>query len=299
MSVVGEKLDVAILGSGNIGCDLLAKVIKSPFLNCALFVGRRENSPGISFARGLKAPVSCNSTDAIIDRHKEFDVVINASTAKVARQYASTFENLKLRQLDVTPSALGAACVPIINGDEMLFRNYVNFVSCGAQATLPIIHALKRAECVFNMVEVIVSASSDTIGLGTRENIDEYLLSTERAIKTFSNALQTKAILNIANSEAPPNMKVTILVKLESYDLAQIKNSIDAIMSKIHMSIMRTYRIVLGPDIDNGRLVISIEIVGAGDFLPKYAGNLDIITRNAIYYAECIAQMNMVRQLCA
>lgn len=298
MSIVGKQLGIAILGSGNIGCDLLVKTIKSPFLKCVLFVGRRKNSPGLGFANSLNITTSSGGADDIIRNKSDIDLIINASTASVASQYAPVFQKLKLRQLDLTPSGLGSACIPVINGNELLFKDHVNFVSCGAQAILPIVHALKKIDCIFNMVEVIVSASSDSIGLGTRENIDEYLLSTESVLRKFAFTKHAKAILNISSSSPPVNMRVTLMAKLNEYNLLEIEKSIQAIISKIHMSIMRTYQVVFGPVLDNDRLVFSIEIMGAGDYLPKHAGNLDIITRNAIYFAECIAHMNSVKYQC-
>ncbi|MEO5804396.1 MAG: acetaldehyde dehydrogenase (acetylating) [Verrucomicrobiota bacterium] len=284
-----KKTRVAILGTGNIGTDLLVKVLRSPWLECRLFAGRNLSSPGMMKADQLGVPVSSKSIQAIVERRDELDLVFDATSAEDHVRHAKVFRELGLLAIDLTPAKIGKMCVPAVNLEECLQSDNVNMVSCGGQASVPIAFAIAQANKDIEYIETVSSIASRSAGPGTRINLDEYLGTTEEAIQKFSACTFSKAILNLNPAQPCVHMQTTIFAKMPHPDLEKTRETVRAIVKKIQ-EYVPGFQMILEPMIENGRLAVMIRVEGAGDYLPKYAGNLDIINCAAIAMAEAYAQ---------
>ena len=289
MSGHNQRLPVAILGSGNIGTDLLLKIQRSPYLECKLFVGRNLGSPGLTTASALGVPISDKSISAIVDNPDCCEIVFDATSARDHLKHWPLLQRLGKRVIDLTPSRVGKMCIPAVNLEECLEEQNVNMVTCGGQASVPLAHVIGKTQDNVEYVEVVSSISSRSAGPATRINIDEYIETTETAVRHFSGAKRSKAIL-ILNPAVPCiDMQTTIFAKVAEPRIELLKMAVDSMVAKIR-EYVPGYQIILGPIIQNGRIVIMIRVQGLGDYLPKYAGNLDIINCAAIAMAEAYAQ---------
>jgi acetaldehyde dehydrogenase (acetylating) len=285
----GEPLKVAILGSGNIGTDLLIKIQRSPWLDCKLFIGRNLSSPGLTTASALGVPISDKSIDAILDNPDCCEVVFDATSARDHLRHWPLLEALGKKVIDLTPSRAGKMCIPAVNLEQCLAEPNVNMITCGGQASVPLAHLIGKTQEQVEYVEVVSSISSRSAGPATRINIDEYIEATETALRTFSGAARAKAIL-ILNPAVPCiDMQTTIFAKVAEPRIELLKMAVDAMVARIR-EYVPGYQIILGPILENGRIVIMIRVQGLGDYLPRYAGNLDIINCAAIAMAEAYAQ---------
>jgi acetaldehyde dehydrogenase len=288
------KLKVAIIGSGNIGTDLLIKALRSPYLEMGPFIGRNLSSPGIAKAQSLGVTVSAESI-GYLERHPECcDMVFDATSAKDHRIHAPILERLGKVVIDMTPAKIGAMCVPAINMAECLDLKNVNMVTCGGQASTPIAYALGQTQDDIDYIEVVSSIASRSAGPATRQNLDEYIHTTEQAIKHFSGARRTKAILNLNPAQPCINMQTTVFAKVADPDLDRLKPVLDRIVAHVQQYVPG-YEILVGPTVENGRIAVMVRVRGLGDYLPAYAGNLDIINCAAIATAEEYAK-NASRQ---
>jgi acetaldehyde dehydrogenase (acetylating) len=283
-----KKLRVAILGSGNIGTDLLVKAMRSPLLECTAFIGRNLSSPGMVKAQSLGVPLSAESIRYIEKNPDCCDLVFDATSAKDHLVHAPILEKLGKVVVDLTPAKIGALCVPAVNMDECLDYKNVNMITCGGQASIPIAYALGKSQPPIDYIEVISSIASRSAGPATRINLDEYIHTTEMGIKKFSKASRSKAILNLNPAQPCINMQTTVFAKVDNPDLEKLKPELDRIVSKIK-AYVPGYEVIVGPTIENGRIVVMVRVRGLGDYLPAYAGNLDIINCAAIAMAEKFA----------
>ena len=290
MTDAPTKLKVAILGSGNIGSDLLAKVQRSQQLECTLFIGRSLSSPGIARAGAEGVPVSDKSVDAIIDDPDVCDLVFDATSALAHLKHAPILERLGKLVVDLTPSNIGAMCVPAVNLEECLALPNVNMVTCGGQATVPIAHVIGQVHGVVPYIEVISQIASRSAGPATRINLDEYIENTERAVRAFSGCEKSKAILNLNPALPPVDMQSTVFAKTASPNIEALTPAVEAMVAKIQ-EYVPGYEIIVPPTMENGRIVIMVRVTGRGDYLPSYAGNLDIINCAAIAVAEGHAKL--------
>jgi acetaldehyde dehydrogenase (acetylating) len=288
-----SKLKVAVLGSGNIGTDLLIKALRSPVLECTVFIGRSLTSAGMSKAQSLGVPVSAESIGYIERNPDCCDLVFDATSAKDHLIHASILKKLGKQVIDLTPAKVGPMCVPAVNISEMLGESNVNMVTCGGQASIPVAHAIGKTHSNIDYIEVISSIASRSAGPATRINLDEYIHTTESGIKAFSGASRTKAILNLNPAQPCINMQTTILAKVEKPDLAALKPALDDLIKRIQKYVPG-YELLVGPTIENGRIAVMVRVRGLGDYLPAYAGNLDIINCAAIATAEEIARNQSV-----
>jgi acetaldehyde dehydrogenase (acetylating) len=287
-----EPLRVAILGSGNIGTDLLLKIQRSPWLDCKLFIGRNLSSPGLTTASALGVPISDKSVEAILENPDCCDVVFDATSARDHLRHWPLLRTLGKRVIDLTPSRAGKMCIPAVNLEECLAEQNVNMVTCGGQASVPLAHLIGKTQEDVDYVEVVSSISSRSAGPATRINIDEYIETTESAIRSFSGAKRSKAIL-ILNPAVPCiDMQTTIFAKVAEPRMDLLKMAVDSMVARIRKYVPG-YQVILGPILENGRIVIMIRVQGLGDYLPKYAGNLDIINCAAVAMAEAYAQNSM------
>lgn len=280
-----KKLRVAILGSGNIGTDLLIKIQRSKFLECVLFVGRNLSSPGMAKAIAMGVKVSDESINAIVKNPDLVDLVFDATSAKDAKIHWDILDKLGKTVVDMTPAKLGVFCIPAVNLDEVIEHRNVNMITCGGQASIPIAHVIGKTQKNVEYIEVVSSIASRSAGPATRLNLDEYVDTTENGIKHFSNVSRTKAILNLNPADPCIDMQTTIFAQVENPDMDYLNKEIDIMIKKIQ-EYVPGYSLLIPPVFENGRIVIMVKAQGLGDYLPKYAGNLDIINCAAIAVAE-------------
>ena len=284
-----DRLKVAILGTGNIGTDLLVKVMRSELLQCRLFAGRNLSSPGMLKANQLGVPVSAQSIQAIVDHRAELELVFDATSAQDHFRHAPILRELGLLAVDLTPSKVGKLCVPAVNLEECLQETNVNMVSCGGQASIPLAHAIAQANPEIEYLETISSIASRSAGPATRINLDEYLQTTENALQYFSHATRTKAILNLNPAQPCVHMQTTLLAHIPKPDLERTRQTVTDMVIRLQKYIPG-YQLIVGPLIEGDRLAVMVRVDGRGDYLPRYAGNLDIINCAAIAAAEAYAR---------
>lgn len=292
MNKISSKLNVAILGSGNIGTDLLIKVLRSPYLKCTAFIGRNFNSSGMRKALELGVNVSSDSIRYIVKYPDCCDLVFDATSASSHLEHEPILKSLKKRIIDLTPAKLGLMCIPSVNLSESLAEFNVNMITCGGQASIPVAYSIGQTQKHIEYIEVVSTIASRSAGPATRQNLDEYIKTTEEGIKQFSGAKQSKAILNLNPAEPCVNMQTTIFAKIKDPDLSSLKDFLGKIVRKIQIYVPG-YELILGPIIENNRIVVMIRVKGLGDYLPQYAGNLDIINCAAIAMAEEYAKSFM------
>lgn len=280
-----RKLKVAILGSGNIGTDLLVKVLRSPHFECGAFIGRSLASPGMVKAQELGVPVSADSINYIEKNPDCCDIVFDATSAKDHDVHDPILQKLGKRVIDLTPAKRGVMCIPSVNMQECLSATNVNMITCGGQASIPVAYAIGKTQKDLDYIEVISSIASRSAGPATRRNLDEYIHTTEEGLRTFSRAARTKAILNLNPAQPCINMQTTIFAKCENPDIEKLKPVLAGIVENIKRYVPG-YEVILGPIVENGRIAVMVRVKGLGDYLPAYAGNLDIINCAAIAMAE-------------
>jgi acetaldehyde dehydrogenase len=277
--------NVAILGSGNIGLDLLYKTLKSNKLNLVLFVGRSENSKGIAIAKSLGITTSIESIDGIKHYLNDIDLIFDATNAESHRSSQHIFEQYGKLVVDLTPSRVGEPCIPIINLKESLSKKNISLVTCGGQASIPLLYEISNVTRGIKYIELAATISSDSAGMGTRENIDEYTVTTEKAIESFTGVENIKSILSLNPAIPQITMRNTVYIEVDNYDKELLTSVIKSTVNKVR-TYVPGYYIASGPFFSEGLITITIEVQGAGDYLPKYSGNLDIITSAAIEIAE-------------
>ena len=285
------KTRVAILGTGNIGTDLLIKVMRSEDLECTLFVGRNFRSDGMQKASNLGVNISDRGLDGIVAQASDIDIVFDATSAAAHFEHWPVLEKLGKTVIDMTPAKIGDLCVPAINSDQILrsgARN-INMLTCGGQASVPIANAIAAVQDDIDYIEVASSISSRSAGPATRANLDEYIETTEQALIKFSGAKQAKAILILNPARPPIDMQTTIYAKIRNPDLAAIRASVDKMMERI-VAYVPGYQLIVPPTVEGGKIMTTVKVLGNGDYLPRYAGNLDIINCAAIGLAEAIAR---------
>lgn len=279
------KLKVAILGSGNIGTDLLIKIQRSEYLDCVLFIGRNLSSPGMAKAISLGVKVSDKSIDAIVKDPDCCDLVFDATSAKDAKHHWNILEKLGKIVVDMTPAKLGKMCIPAVNMEEAIKGQNVNMVTCGGQASIPIAYLIGQTHDEVEYIEVVSSIASRSAGPATRLNLDEYIQTTEDGLKLFSKAKKTKAILNLNPAQPCIDMQTTIFAKVKNPNVKGLTEAIKEMIARINQYVP-DYQLLVSPIFENDRIVVMVKVQGVGDYLPKYAGNLDIINCAAIAVAE-------------
>ena len=282
---MNRKTKVAIVGSGNIGTDLLIKIIRSPYLECAAFIGRNLFSPGMMKAQALKIPVSAEGIGYIEKNPSCCDIVFDATSSSAHIVHAPILEKLNKFVIDLTPAKIGKMCVPVVNMENALSKKNVNMITCGGQASVPIAHAIALTHDEIDYIEVVSSIASRSAGPATRLNLDEYIHTTEHALKMFSGAKKTKAILNLNPAQPCINMQTTIFAKVKHPNIEKLKIVVKDIEAQVQ-NYVPGYEIIVNPIMENDRIVVMVRVKGLGDYLPEYAGNLDIINCAALAIAE-------------
>lgn len=287
-----NKVKVGIIGTGNIGSDLLIKVLKSDILECGIFMGHSPDSKGIARARELGVPVTCDSIRYIEENPDCCQIVFDATSAKVHEQNAPILKRLGKYAIDLTPAHIGPFCVPQVNLDKAMEQDNVNCVTCGGQATVPLAKAISSVADV-KYLEIVATIASKSAGIGTRNNIDEFTQTTKEALIELGGIEKAKAIIILNPAEPPITMHNTIYALVDNPDMEAICNAVGSVEKELQRYVPG-YKVVLGPIYENGRVTTSIEVTGSADFLPAYAGNLDIITCAAIEIAENYARRKLL-----
>ncbi|HKT04001.1 MAG TPA: acetaldehyde dehydrogenase (acetylating) [Rugosimonospora sp.] len=285
-------LRCAVVGSGNIGSDLMIKMTRSTTLEPRLLVGIDPASDGLRRARDLGIEATANGVDELIARSGEFDLVFEATSAAAHAANAPRYRDAGLTALDLTPAAVGPYVVPAVNLDQVRAEPNLNMVTCGGQATVPIVAAISAVAPV-SYAEIVATISSRAAGPGTRANIDEFTETTADALEQVGGAARGKAIIILNPAKPPIIMRNTVFAAVDaSADPAELVASIEK-MAEVVRSYVPGYRLSAPVQVDPGagpegatKVSAFIQVVGAGDYLPEYAGNLDIITAAAIATAE-------------
>jgi acetaldehyde dehydrogenase (acetylating) len=286
-------LRAAILGTGNIGTDLLVKAQRSPLLECALFVGRNLHSAGMTKALELGVPVSDRSIQALVDNPAAYDVVFDATSARDAKRHWELLEPLGKTVIDMTPANLGEMCVPAVNLADCAGRRNLSMITCGGQASSPLAHVIGQTQGDVEYVEVVSSIASRSAGPATRANLDEYIETTQTAVARFSGAADAKAILILNPADPCVNMQTTVFAHVPDPDMDALTRAAEEMVARIQQYVPG-YELVVPPLYEHGRVVIMVRVRGLGDYLPRYAGNLDIINCAAIAAAEELAKARSV-----
>ncbi|TCK04293.1 acetaldehyde dehydrogenase (acetylating) [Marinobacterium mangrovicola] len=290
---MSKKLKAVIIGPGNIGTDLLMKMKRSEWIEPVWMVGIDPESEGLKRAREMGIKTSAEGVDGILDKVIEDDirVAFDATSAYVHAENSRKLNELGVIMVDLTPAAIGPFCVPPVNlaAHAKNLEMNVNMVTCGGQATIPMVAAVSRVQPV-EYGEIIATVSSRSVGPGTRQNIDEFTRTTAGAVEKVGGAKKGKAIIIINPAEPPLIMRDTV------HCLTEGEPNQDAITESVHQMVAEVqkyvpgYRLVNGPVFDGNRVSMFMEVEGLGDFLPKYAGNLDIMTAAGLRTAEMFAE---------
>lgn len=284
-----DQARVAIIGSGKIGIDLIHKVIRSAHLDCVLLAGRSKTSAGLQRARDYGVRCSDGGIEAVMDFIDDIDIVIDATSASAHREHWQLLRETKARVIDMTPSGVGEAVVPSAGLGSLQTAQNVNMVSCGGQASIPLIDAVTRLVPNIEYVEVVSSIASLSAGPATRLNIDEYVATTEAAVRRFGLVDAAKVILNLNPANPPVHMQTTVSFLIADSDVSEVQNAIELRVREIK-TYVPGYELLVPPRvIERNRLIMTVRVTGAGDYLPPYAGNLDIINAAAVRTAECMA----------
>ena len=288
-----QKIKCALIGPGNIGTDLLAKLQRSPVLEPVWMVGIDPESDGLKRAREMGIKTTSDGVDGLIP-HMQADgvqIVFDATSAYVHAENSRKVNEQGALMIDLTPAAIGPFCVPPVNLKAHVGKGEmnVNMVTCGGQATIPMVAAVSRVQPVA-YGEIVATVSSKSAGPGTRKNIDEFTRTTASAVEKVGGAKKGKAIIILNPAEPPLIMRDTVHCLTEGEpDQAKIIESIQAMIKEVQKYVPG-YKLVNGPVFDGNRVSVFLEVEGLGDYLPKYAGNLDIMTAAAARTAEMFAE---------
>ena len=290
---MSRKIKCALIGPGNIGTDLLAKLQRSAVLEPVWMVGIDPESDGLKRARAMGIKTTAEGVDGLIPHMKAdgVQIVFDATSAYVHAENSRKVNAQGAMMIDLTPAAIGPFCVPPVNLREHVGKREmnVNMVTCGGQATIPMVAAVSRVQSVA-YGEIVATVSSKSAGPGTRKNIDEFTRTTAGAIEKVGGAKKGKAIIIINPAEPPLIMRDTVHCLTEGEpNQKAITESIHAMMAEVQKYVPG-YKLVNGPVFDGKRVSVFLKVEGLGDYLPKYSGNLDIMTAAAARTAEMFAE---------
>ncbi|MCU7941679.1 MAG: acetaldehyde dehydrogenase (acetylating) [Candidatus Thiodiazotropha sp. (ex Cardiolucina cf. quadrata)] len=288
-----NKINAALIGSGNIGTDLLYKALRSDWINPVWMVGIDPDSEGLARARELGLKTTHEGVDGMVPHMREDNVRIcfDATSAYVHGENNRKVQQQGSIMIDLTPAAVGPFCVPPVNLKDHVGKRElnVNMVTCGGQATIPMVAAVSRVQPVA-YGEIVATVSSKSAGPGTRKNIDEFTQTTAGAVERVGGAKKGKAIIILNPAEPPLIMRDTVhCITEEEPDQQAITESIEAMIAEVQKYVPG-YRLKNGPVFDGNRVSVFMEVEGLGDYLPKYAGNLDIMTAAGLRTAEMFAE---------
>ncbi|AGK53600.1 acetaldehyde dehydrogenase [Bacillus sp. 1NLA3E] len=291
-----SKVKVAIIGSGNIGTDLMIKLKRSEILELTAVIGIDPESEGLKHAKESGYLAIDTGLQGFLENHLELaDIFFDATSAKSHVRHAKMLKKAGKKVIDMTPAARGPFVVPAVNMGKNIETENINLITCGGQATIPMVHAINRVSPV-EYAEIVATISSRSAGPGTRANIDEFIVTTTQGIEQVGGAKKGKAIIILNPAEPPIMMRDTVYALVEDgkMDEATITESIRE-MEKTVQSYVPGYRLRTIPIFEGNKVTISLEVEGAGDYLPKYSGNLDIMTAAGIKIAEEFAKNQLAK----
>lgn len=285
-----EKVKVAIIGPGNIGSDLMYKVMRNPYLEMGAMVGIDPTSEGLKRAKELGFQTSHEGIKYIQEHPECAQIAFDATSAKVhAKVHAPILKEMGIVAIDLTPAAVGKICTPLVNMEDCIDEPNVNLITCGGQATTPISNAVASVVDI-DYLEVITTVSSKSAGPGTRANIDEYCRTTAKALMTLGGATKAKVftIFNPAKPEITMRNTLYFITK-SKFEIEDVVAAVEKRVAEIQ-TYVPGYELTMKPILENGYIAITVTVNGAGDFLPSYAGNLDMETSSAVKMAEMFAK---------
>ncbi len=290
---MSKKIKCALIGPGNIGTDLLAKLQRSPVLEPVWMVGIDPTSDGLKRAKEMGIKTTAEGVDGLVPHIKAdgVQIVFDATSAYVHAENSRKVNAEGAMMIDLTPAAIGPFCIPPVNLRQHVGKAEmnVNMVTCGGQATIPMVAAVSRVQPV-EYGEIVATVSSKSVGPGTRKNIDEFTRTTADAVEKVGGARKGKAIIIINPAEPPLIMRDTVhCLTVDEPNQAAITKSIHDMIAEVQKYVPG-YKLVNGPVFDGKRVSVFLEVEGLGDYLPKYAGNLDIMTAAAARTAEMFAE---------
>ncbi|MEU8759655.1 acetaldehyde dehydrogenase (acetylating) [Streptomyces sp. NPDC048659] len=277
------RLPVAVLGAGLIGVDLAEKIMRSEYLECGLVVGRDEKTPGLRQAAELGLPIGTRGIESLLDAPEPFGIVFDATNAMAHAEHAELLRATGARLVDLTPSKVGRMVIPSVNGEEALSCADINMISCGGQASIPVLHAITQSHRV-DYVEVVTTAASPSVGRSTRLNLDEYIETTQDAVREFTGVKDVKAILNVSPARPPATFRVAMSLLGEGFGAASVEAAVTTAAAQVR-SFAPGYRITARV-VDEHKVFVAAEVTSTGGRIPRYAGNLDIINSAAVHIAE-------------
>ncbi len=299
MSGTRARVPCAVIGTGNIGTDLMYKLLRSEHLELRAMVGIDQGSEGLARARALGVEATHEGVDWLLARADDVAVVFEATSARIHAGHAPLLRDAGLRAIDLTPAGVGPAVVPPVNLGEHADAPNLNLITCGGQATVPIVAAVTRVVDV-PYAEIVSTVASRSAGPGTRQNIDEFTRRTAQGLVEIGGAKRGKAIIVLNPADPPIIMRNTVYCALpEGADREAVAASIERMVADV-AGYVPGYRLKSPPVFDEGpfstpggeapaRVATLLEVEGAGDFLPAYAGNLDIMTAAAVRVGEALA----------
>ena len=284
------RLRVGIIGTGKIGVDLLIKVQRSPWMECVIFSGRNLQSTGMSYASELGVPISDQGISVFFEARYHCDIVFDATSAAHHIEHAQVFDRLGILAIDMTPSQIGECCVPALGMHEVLENKNISMISCGGQSSIPIAQVLASVIPDVQKIAVKSIVSPNSIGPGTLANLDEYYHNTKSGLKKYTgiNDFDVELLVDEVNPETRMLTSVTAYCDATEVDALQLP--LATMLQKIQ-AYVPGYKIEAGPRVIDGGIRVDLSVEGLGDYLPKYAGNLDIINCAAIAVAEHYAQV--------
>ncbi|WP_134704252.1 acetaldehyde dehydrogenase (acetylating) [Ammoniphilus sp. YIM 78166] len=286
-----SKVKTAIIGSGNIGTDLMYKLERSDCLELTAMIGIDPESDGLKRAKERGYQVFSNGIQGLVENPDLADIVFDATSAKTHVRHAKVLQEMGKIAIDLTPAARGPFVCPAVIQTLSLDATNVNMITCGGQATIPIVHAVNRVANV-TYAEIVATISSESAGPGTRANIDEFTITTRRGIEEVGGANQGKAIIILNPAEPPILMRDTVYCEVKEMNQEAILQSIYDMVATVSQYVPG-YRLKQEPMFDDHRVTVFLEVEGAGDYFPRYAGNLDIMTAAAARVAEDLARRKL------